>query len=178
MLATQTYAMTTFGVALPAAAFDWRTGRIPNLLTVGALAVAFPLHAWLSPPGRALEGVQWAALATFLCAFPLVVGWRLGWVAGGDVKLIAAMSATGGMTCGIEAVFLSMLCAVSWVFLRLCYQGVFFRTLANGVAVAVNRTILRGPKLPVRDELTSTLRFGPYALAGAAITLALHGGLI
>jgi len=178
MTATETYALATVAVALPAALFDWRTGKVPNVLTYGALLVALPLHAFLSPPGKALEGVQWAAIGGVACAVPLLVSYRLGWVGGGDVKLIAAMGALGGVTAGVSAVFLSLLAACSFVFLRLCYSGVFLRTLWSGLAVAASRTVLRGRIVEARPELTSTLRFGPFALVGAALSLAIHGGLL
>lgn len=172
------YPLATLAIALVAAAFDWKTARIPNALTYGGLLVALPLHAWLSPQGRALEGMQWSALGALACAVPLLVSFRLGWVGGGDVKLIAAMGALGGLSVGLEAVFLALLCASAVVFVRLCYDGVFFRTVGNGLAVAATRTVLRGRTIEPRAELTSTLRFGPFALAGATLSLALHGGLL
>jgi len=178
MGASEAYVFATFGVALVAAVFDWRTGRIPNALTLGALLLAVPLHAWLSSPGRTWDGVESSALGAAVCAVPCVIGWRLGWVAGGDVKLIAAMGALGGMSSGLESVFLSLFLASAFVFLRLCWDGVFFRTLGNGLAVAASRTVRRGMSVTPRSELASTLRFGPFALAGAALSLLLHGGLV
>jgi prepilin peptidase CpaA len=182
MAPSEIYAIATFGVALFAAAFDWKMGRIPNELTYGSLLVALPLHAWLSPPGRTLEGIQWAVLGALACAVPLLVSFRLGWVAGGDVKLITAMGAVGGLSTGLESVFLSLLAASAFVFLRLCWNGVFFRTLGSGLALAASRTFKRGRLLETqpeaRPELTSTLRFGPFALAGASLSLVMHGGLI
>jgi prepilin peptidase CpaA len=175
---SEVYAIATFGVALLAAAFDWKMGRIPNALTYGALIAALPLHAWLSQPGKALEGVQWSALGALACAVPLLISFRLGWVAGGDVKLIAAMGAIGGLSTGLESVFLSLLAAMAFVFLRLCWNGVFFRTVGNGLALAASRTFFRGRLVEKREELTSTLRFGPFALAGASLSLVMHGGLI
>jgi prepilin peptidase CpaA len=180
------YLFATFGVALVAAAFDWRTGRIPNVLTVAALLVAVPLHAFLSASGHTIDGIESSALGAAVVAVPCLVGWRFGWVAGGDVKLIAAMGALGGLSSGLESVFFSLLFASAYVFLRLSWDGVFFRTLGNGIAVAATRTLFRGGsggrgrlgKIAVvpRAELTSSLRFGPFALAGAAISLVLHGG--
>lgn len=172
------YAVATFGVALVAAAFDWKTARIPNALTYGGLLVALPLHAWLSPPGKALEGMQWSALGALVCVVPLLVSFWLGWVGGGDVKLIAAMGALGGISSGLESVFLALFAASAFVFIRLCWQGVFLRTVGNGFAVAATRTVLRGRTVEPRAELVSTFRFGPFALAGAAVSLAMHGGLI
>jgi prepilin peptidase CpaA len=178
MSATLAYVLATFGVALVAAAFDWRTGRIPNTLTLGAMLLAVPIHAGLSAPGRTLDGVESSVLGAFMCAVPFLVGWRLGWIAGGDVKLIAAMGALGGISFGLESVFLGLFFAVAFVLLKLCWDGVFFRTVGNGLAVAATRTVFRSRQVETRAELTSTLRFGPFALAGAALSLVLHGGLV
>ncbi len=172
------YVLAMFAVALAAAGFDWRTGRIPNTLTLGALVLAVPIHAGLSPAGQTWTGVQNSLLGLGMCAFPFLIGWRLGWIAGGDVKLIAAMGALGGLESGLESVFLGLFCAATFVFLRLCWDGTLFRTVANGVAVAVTRTVARGRTVEPSAELTSTLRFGPFALAGAALSLVLHGGLV
>jgi prepilin peptidase CpaA len=178
MPSIEAYALATFVVALVAAGFDWRMGRIPNALTYGALLLALPLHAWLAPPGKALESMQWSALGALACGFPLLVSFWFGWVGGGDVKLITAMGALGGISSGLESVFLALLSASAFVFVRLCWNGVFLRTVGNGLAVAATRTVLRGRLVEPRSELTSTLRFGPFALAGASISLAMHGGLI
>lgn len=172
------YVVATFAVALAAAGFDWRTGRIPNTLTLGALVLAVPIHAGLSAAHHTWDGVTSSVLGAFMCSVPFIVGWRLGWVAGGDVKLIAAMGALGGISNGLESVFLGLFCAAAFIFLRLCWNGTLLRTLTNGVVVAVSRTVARDNPVEPRPELTSTLRFGPFALAGAAISLVMHGGLV
>jgi prepilin peptidase CpaA len=179
MTAPEAYVIATFAVVLTAAAFDWRTGRIPNTLTLGTMLLAVPLHAGMSAPGRTWDGVESSVLGGFVCLLPFLVGWRLGWVAAGDVKLVTAMGALGGLSTGLEAVFLALFCAAAFVFLRLLWSGVFLKTVGNGFAVAANRTFARGSRtVEPRQELTSTVRLGPFALAGAALTLVLHGGLV
>jgi prepilin peptidase CpaA len=177
MPAPQLFVLATFAVVLVAATFDWRTGRIPNTLTFGAILLAIPLHAGLSAPGRTWDGIQSSALGAAMCAIPFLVGWRLGWVAGGDAKLVAAMGALGGISTGLESVFFGLSFAAAFVFLRLCWDGVLFRTVANGLAVAATRTVLRNQTVTPRSEFTSTLRFGPFALLGAAVSVVLNGGL-
>jgi prepilin peptidase CpaA len=102
----------------------------------------------------------------------------MGWIAGGDAKLVAALGALGGISLGLEAIFLGLFFSGAFVFVRLCWQGVFFKTVVNGFAVAATRTVIRGKAVAPRPEFTSTLRFGPFALAGAALSLVLHGGLL
>lgn len=173
------YQLATLGVAAVAAAFDWRTGRIPNWLTVGALVAALPLHAWMTvavPNHGPLEGVKWAVLGGLVCAAPLVIGWRLGWIAGGDVKLVAAMGALGGLSLGLEAVFLALLCALSFIVVRLAWTGKFFQSITNTVQEIMGRTVYRS-SLPLKPvPPLEAVRFGPFALTGAALSIILHGG--
>jgi len=168
------FLLATVAVAAVAAAWDWRTKRIPNVVTVGAIVLAFPFHAWLSPWRTGLESV---ALGAGLCALPALVGWRLGWVAGGDVKLIAAMGGVGGVSFGLESVFLALFCACAFIVLRLCWNGVVLRTVGNAIAVTASRTVLRRSAVAPLPELTASLRFGPFALAGASLSLFFHGAI-
>jgi len=174
------YQLGVLAVAFAAAALDWRTGRIPNWLTIGALLVALPLHAWMTslagPDHGPIEGVKWALLGATACTLPLLLGWRLGWIAGGDVKLVAAMGALGGLSLGLEAVFLALLCAASFIVLRLAWHGRFFRVLGDGVAFALGRTFYRRKNIVPVLVPQATVRFGPFALTGAALSIILHGG--
>ena len=188
---TRAYQLGTLGVASVAALFDWRTGRIPNWLTFGGVAAAVPLHAWVTaqagPPHEPIEGIKWSLLGALVCAAPLALGWRFGWVAAGDVKLVAAMGAFSGLSLGLEAVFLSLLCAASFLIMRLAWHGTLLRTVGDGVALQVGQALRKNKKKLVSalaeankstDPAASAtgLRFGPFACAGAAMSLFLHGG--
>jgi prepilin peptidase CpaA len=86
--------MTLFGIVsaaltllLAAAAWtDYRSRRIPNLLTVTGLAAALALRAVVGP-GAILDGLVGALLA-FVLTLPLIV---LGVMGGGDAKLLIAI---------------------------------------------------------------------------------------
>ena len=73
-------------VALAAAWFDVRERRLPNILTVSALAVALLLRAagGVGPLGEGALG----ALLSFGLALPFFL---VGGLGGGDVKLLAAV---------------------------------------------------------------------------------------
>lgn len=178
MEAPHIYQLATVGVAAAAATFDWRTGKIPNWLTLGALVAAVPLHAWLTPTGgdhSPLDGVKWCLIGAAVCGLPCIVAWRLGWMAGGDAKLIAAMGGLSGLSLGLEAVFLSLMCAASFIVLRLAWTGTFFRTISDGTTVIVARAMFpKKHRLLPREP--KTLRFGPFALAGAVLSLFFHHG--
>ncbi len=67
---------------------DLRTRRIPNVLTVGGLAAALGLRAWVGPEVL-FGGLEGAGLALLVC-LPL---FALGGMGGGDAKLLIAMGA-------------------------------------------------------------------------------------
>jgi prepilin peptidase CpaA len=170
------FASATFGVAVLAAAFDWQKGRIPNALTLTALVFAPVLHAWRSAPDQAMRAAEFSLLGAALCGVPLLLMWRFGWVAGGDVKLVAAMGALGGPELGLESVFLSFLVASAFIVVRLAWHGTLLRTFASSLVVAVSPLLPRDRQTVARPELREVLRFGPFACIGAGVSLFLHGG--
>ena len=81
--------------ALAAAYTDLRWRRIPNWLTVGALALGFVLNPLIAYPAP-LEGL-WLAAKGFALAFGLnLVMYVLRMTGAGDVKLMAAIGALVG----------------------------------------------------------------------------------
>ncbi len=163
-------------LTLIAAAFDTRTGRIPNALTLGTIVVAPGLHALAVPRPFAFEAAEWSLLAGALCGVAPLALWKLGWVGGGDVKLVAAIGVLGGPRLGLEAAFLAFFAVTAFGFLRLTWQGSLLRTMRDDVAFTAKR--LLDPKGPIDADRTlgAPLRFGPFACVGALMSLILHGG--
>lgn len=87
-----------------AAAWDVRTGRIPNRLTVAGVLAALVLRA-LAGPGALLDGLQGLGLGLAVF-FPLFALRAMG---GGDVKLIAMACAFLGPERGLVALLATAL---------------------------------------------------------------------
>jgi prepilin peptidase CpaA len=98
-------------VATVAAVADFRTGKIPNWLTLGALGLAFVVGAFEDSVSSALEGAAVCSLV------PLYLfARRLPVCGGGDVKLLVAMGALCHPARGIIIQMCSLL--MGWILLQ------------------------------------------------------------
>lgn len=85
-------------VALVAAVIDLRSRRIPNLLTLGALATGLVLQLVLG----GVSGGVLALLGAVACGVPATGLFLLRGLGGGDVKLLAACGAMLGPAAGFQ----------------------------------------------------------------------------
>ena len=136
------------GLALAAAAWDLRSGRVPNALTIGAAGIAFlisGLHAGLGGFAQSLLG--WlVGLALFL---PLFI---VGGLGGGDVKLLAAFGACLGPIGALwAALWASLVGGVLALVVGAAhgYLSEAFRNLGAivGVWLTVGPSLIRGASL-------------------------------
>jgi len=87
MLAPATYALL-----IPALYCDLRTRRVPNAITLPAIALALALQATLNGTEGLIEALQGGGLGLILL-LPLFAAGKFG---GGDVKLLVAIGALRG----------------------------------------------------------------------------------
>ena len=84
-------------VAALSAWIDWRTGHIPNWVTLGPLAVApvahFAVNALTGHSHEAVQAAGFSILGAGVCALVPLLLYRAGAIGGGDVKLLAAIGA-------------------------------------------------------------------------------------
>ena len=104
--------MTVLALVIAAAVVDWRSRRIPNLLTLGGMLVGFALQACFN----GLDGVQ-AALGGWAVGFALMIpGYALGQTGAGDVKLMATAGIFLGpattLVAGVSSILLGALAAL------------------------------------------------------------------
>ena len=84
------HALLAAGVAvlLFAACHDFAVRTVPNTAAAVLLVLGIALRLADGP----LTGLGWSALIAFVVLFITYVFWRVGWMGGGDVKLLAAAS--------------------------------------------------------------------------------------
>lgn len=160
-------------VAGVAALWDWRTGEIPNWLTLGGvvagLAGNFLLGfrtGGLSEGGAAL-GMSFAGI--LVCALVPLLLYRAGGIGGGDVKLLLAIGALLRPSIGIEAELYAFVAITLYAPARLVYEGKLLRSLGNAFSLFTDVFRPEEKRKKVDPELLSTVRFGPCVFLGTVI---------
>jgi len=165
-------------VSAAAALTDWRTGHIPNWLTLGSMGLALILHAAYGAAKDGFRGALGALvsvlLGVFVCSLVPFFLYRKNGMGGGDVKLLAALGAMCGPMIGLQAQFYSFIAIVLYAFARLAYQGNLLRTLYQSLRILINPLLPAARKKPVSPEMMTSLRLGPAILAGVIATAFAH----
>lgn len=154
-------------LAAIAAATDWRSGRIPNWLTLPPLVIAPVVygiaHGW--------DGVASSLAGLFVCALVPFFLFRQGAIGGGDVKLVAAIGASAGLFVGLEVELVSFVVAGLYALGRLAWEGELIRTLGNSFFLALNPLLPKKWRREISPTLMSTVRMGGSFLAAAVLSL-------
>ncbi|MCM0612000.1 prepilin peptidase [Marinobacter sediminum] len=155
---------------VPAVVSDLRYRRIPNLLVFPAWALALVL-------GVVVNGVTGGLDALTGMGSALLVGlpfWLVGWIGGGDVKLVAAIGALVGpelvwpilAAIGISGLFLALG--------ALLHEGILGSAVRRYWASLSLSMVSRRGVYVRPDEAEQDVRL-PYALAIAVGTIATYG---
>lgn len=160
-----------YGLALiltAIAAFtDWRTGEIPNWITLPPL-FAGPIIHGLS---NGVDGFAGSLLAIAFCGLVPFVMWKLEGMEAGDLKLFVGIAAIVGPDVGLEAEFLAFVVAGIYALGRLAWEGKLLRTVGNSVYVGLNPLLPARMRRPVARELLQRLRLGGAIFAGTLIAV-------
>lgn len=150
---------------LAAAISDWKTRKLPNWLTVSALAIALLYHTLVGGLGGLSD-----SLLGFTVGFGiLLLLWLIGGGGGGDVKLMGALGAWLGVSLILRVFFLSAALIATFA------GGVLvFALLSNGFVYVRRRYISKGRE-QARNEADrirqrQRLRIMPYAVPVAIST--------
>lgn len=154
-----------FTVAVTAALWDFKSYRIPNWLTLGAVVAGLLIGlSGVGAPGGAVDSLQ-GFLVGGLILLPFFVLGRMG---GGDVKLAAAFGALGGFCFAVNTLLIGSI--LGGVF-ALCllgrngFKGAFKKVYHDLVALAVfrSRAEIGGKEM--------VMPYGVFISMGAVISL-------
>lgn len=166
-------------VAAVAAWFDWRSGEMPNAVTLVPLAAAPVAHgivAAIAGGGldAAVQAAGFSVLGAAVCVLVPAALYRAGAIGGGDVKLFAALGALLNTLIGVEAEFYACLAASLISLGVMAYHGKLLRVLGNTFALAFNPLLPKDKRREIPQEQLTWARFGPAIFIGTAITAVLH----
>lgn len=158
-----------------AAFTDWRSGRIPNWLTLGAAVLGLCLRLVPALAARdfsqALSVLLVALLGVSICSvIPLLLFWK-GGMGGGDVKLFAALGVLCSPEVGLLAQTYTFMVALVLAPAWLLYRGTLVRTLKQAFVLATNplRPRSKRRQLPVED--LAWFRLGPAIFLGTLLAV-------
>jgi prepilin peptidase CpaA len=173
-----------FGIAAAvagiAAVYDWRTGEIPNWLTLPTLLGAPFLHVarYALFAGKPLEDAVreggFSLVGAVLCALVPLLLFRQGAIGGGDVKLLAALGAVLQPVVGVEAQMYGFFCGAILAPARLAYDGKLFATLKNVFAIGSNLFLPKTRQRSIEESTLSWFRLGPAIFIGVMLAAYLH----
>lgn len=155
-----------------AAATDYKTGLIPNWLTLPTLGLALVGWAIVAWP----SGLFQALFGAFACGLPLYVLFRIDpdGCGGGDVKLFAALGAVIHYEMGLESLFFTLCATAVWALVKLAWQGKIWRTLKNSGLLFLNMFLPKSRKHEIPPGEKTTIRLGGFAFFGTLISVVLH----
>ena len=165
-------------LAATAAWFDWRTGHIPNRLTLLGLAAAVLGHfvhgAMIAGLGAGVEQAAYSVAGALGCALVPMFMHRKGAMGGGDVKLFAALGAALHPLAGLEAETYAFVAAMLLAPAKLAWEGTLLRTVANTITLVVNPLRKEAQRKPLPKEMVTWFRLGPAVFLGTAATFLVH----
>lgn len=165
-------------IAAIAAVTDWRTGEIPNKLTLIPLAVAPFAHAVVGYLAGGVTEAAWefgfSVLGALTCGLVPLILYIVGGGFGGDVKLQAALGAILGMMLGLEAEFYGFLVAALYAPAKLAYEGKLLRVLGNTLSLVINPFLPKAKRKPLSQEMLTQLRMAPPFFIGLCVAVFLN----
>ncbi len=161
-------------VAALGGAHDAYDGRIPNWLTLGALALALLTRGL----GEGPAGLLLTTIGVVVSAIVPLVMHRSGGLGGGDVKLFCALGAWLGPSRGLEAQLFAFVALALWAVALLAVQGHLFSVLKRTLWLAIGWALPARWRRPLPRALLTSMRFGPAIAIGTFATLWLELGLM
>jgi prepilin peptidase CpaA len=158
------------GLAAAAAITDWRTGRIPNWLTLPPLMAAPVAYLLLA----GMQGFLFSLLGALACGAVPYLLFRRRAMGGGDVKLLAAIGALVGTMVGIEVELLGFVIAACYAIAMRAFSGGFGTLVHNCFFLVANPFLPPHWQRELRRAEMTSLRLGGFLLLGLCVAVALR----
>ncbi len=171
------YAILGVICATVAALYDLRSHRIPNLLTIPALAFGLLVHLLLGGWWQLLS----SAAAAALCLFVFFVFYVAGGMGAGDVKLMTAMGSLFGLSMVGWLLIMTALAGGVMALGVALYRGRLSSTLSNVGSIMVHhgsKGLVPHPELNLGNVHNLRLPYGIAICAGTILCVCLliaHG---
>jgi prepilin peptidase CpaA len=156
------------------AIWDVRYRRIPNWATLPGIALGLGMNGLLN----GWAGVKMSGIG-FLVGFgALLIMFALGWMGGGDIKLMAAVGALKGSPFVLWALFFSLIVGAVIGIAALIWNRKTLRTFKNIFQFLGSRLLpfLPIPKNDLRPEETQKIPFGLAIVLGTIWAMAMKSG--
>lgn len=161
-----------------AALIDWRTGKIPNELTLSVVVLGLLLQAVLAGRQGGLSaagsGLGWGLLGLLACGIVPLLIWLAKGGGGGDVKMMGALGALLGPMVGLEAETYMFAGAALYAMAWMAYEGKLLRTLGNSLRLVANPLLPKDKRDPLPEAMMTELRFGPAIFVGTCMAAYLN----
>jgi prepilin peptidase CpaA len=157
----------TLALTFSAGLLDWRSRRIPNLLTVPGLLVGVTVHTMLSGWHGTLFALEGAGLALVLLLAPVLT--RV--LGAGDWKLMGAVGAFLGPVLMLFVLFGSIFAAGLMALVHMMRAGRVVQTFRNMIVLARGVFAFGIKPNPKMSLDNATLMRLPFGVAVALATL-------
>lgn len=153
---------------------DLRYGRIYNVVTYPAVAIALIGHTLVGGIGGVSDGdfgLAGAAVGLAVGFLPLLAAWLAGGIGGGDAKVMAAIGALGGWRFALDTLFYGLAVAAVMAFAIMIHRRILLQTLKRVAAFVYLAFTPSKPANPTTQQ-SPKIAFGLALCIGAAIALA------
>ncbi len=141
--------------------FDLKERRIPNWITMPGLAAGLLLQGFNGGAGGLLTALVGSAAGAALLAIPFA----LGWLGGGDLKLLAAIGALMGINFTLTTLLFSLAAG--------CIIAIAWLTVKRSLASSLRYMFLVWLPMPSAkpEALMAPIPFGPAVGLGVFIAM-------
>ncbi|AKU94083.1 hypothetical protein AKJ09_00747 [Labilithrix luteola] len=181
MTISPAFAVLAVVLALAAALFDWKSGEVPNWLTLGPLPFAVLAHAAAAGPHDGAFGIAAAPFCALVslvgavaCSVVPLVMYRFALLGGADVKLLASLGALLMPRLGVEAELAGLLLGGFFALARLAYQGRLLVTLGRNVLFLVHALGPAKRRKQLPEPMLDSIRLCPFLFLGTTLVVLLR----